>query len=270
MNPRNSAQLYEKLTQKAKLILKNGVPASHESLFSPTQTSQHYYKTLYLDQIEPKRLGRDAKKRPGDENCKRCESFHLNVPKIIDKTSDIEVGKRLENCFEQFFNEELQKRGSVLICERADTENLHMPDFKIKDQKGNNIFYMEFKVIFRPYLKIASMLNRPDYECYSHSQTLDISNGKKLASQRELVQTIDLNKVVYVYWHDLPCVKGVFWMPAKRVYELWDQEATPYQRRVVAGDLGKSGEIRAAIHKIYLPLLEMEDFYSLFIVCSQK
>ncbi|MBC7417548.1 MAG: hypothetical protein H7325_05285 [Pedobacter sp.] len=267
---RTSAILYKELSAHALQCLSGGVASAHNTLFKPTRETWLNFKRLHLDQIDTYKQGEQVARRPGDDTCKYCEKFHLSNLKTIDKNKDISLGKQLEDCFSDFFNQELKHREINLTCIRADgfdqqqPDYMHMPDFKIIDSKGDAVFYFEFKAIFRPYLKISEKV-RADYECYSHSQTLDISNGKKLENQRNLVEKIGVKKVVYVYWYDIPCVKGIFWLSAQRVYELWDNGDTPrYKRKTVAGDLNDAGYLRAAVNKIYLPLPEMANFDSLF------
>ena len=105
------------------------------------------------------------------------------------------------------------------------------------------------------------MVNQ-QYQCYSHSLTLDISNGKKLDDQRLLVKELGLENTVYVYWYDLPCVKGIFWMLASDTYKEVDSQ-TVYDRRLADGDFFPGGMKRAATKKIYLPLTKMNDLESL-------
>ena len=232
------------------------------------------YKELYLDQLTSFKNGNPAKRRPNDKVCEACYKFFLENLKKIKKAADVKLGKGLEACFLDFFNMELQIRKTNLKCVPADVydaqqpDYMHMPDFKIIDANGVAHVYLEFKAIFRPYLLIPEKV-RADYECYSHSQTLDISNGKKLENQKKLVEQIGVDKVVYVYWYDIPCIKGIFWLPASRVYELWANGDTPrYKRKTVKGDLDGEGQVRGSIHKLYLPLLEMNDFDSLFARCQ--
>jgi len=259
-SPEDPNRLYQLLADYALQKLDRPVPSSHMTLFKPNSESLNYYQSLYVDQLH-KPQNTPVKKRPADKTCQYCEKFHLSSLKNIEKTADINLGNKLEKCFQSFINQYLKKFSPGRTCVRADLENLHMPDFKILDAQGSERYFFEFKVIFRPFLKIAEKVN-PDYECYSHSLTLDVSNGKKLSNQRELVNAIGVDKTAYVYWYDLPCVKGIFWMPAKRVYALHDEQ-TKYKRKVVKGDLDNQGQIIAAVNKIYLPLLEMKDFVSL-------
>lgn len=254
-----SLDLYARLANQAK-SLGIAVPAAHNQLFCVNKDTEQYYSQLYTDQHKSKSA---VQKRPGTEICKYCEQFHLSNLKTIDKRSDIKLGNALENVFQVFLANELQQRGVKCVCRRADTEDFHMPDFQVSpDDATPGFAYFEFKVIFRPFLKIASKVNS-EFECYSHSLTLDLKNGTKLLDQRRLVETaLGNERVFYVYWYDLPCLKGVFWMPSKRVYEIMDTQA-PYARREVAGDFNSWGTKNSATHKLYLPLVEMGDFESL-------
>ncbi len=268
-NHRASFQFYQRLISTLSNDLVASVPAKHPRLFCNLPENTTFYKELYLDQIEAFQLGLPAKKRPNNEVCRACTSFHLSNLKNIDKNSDIGVGKKLEDSFQAFFQELLNEEIPGAKIERADSENLHNPDFSVT-LNGIQLMWIEFKVIFRPFLKIADMVE-PSYECYSHSLTLDISNGKKLDKQRELVSSKEIGEknCLYVYWYDLPCVKGIFWMPSSRVYQHQDRQQH-YKRKVVDGDKNEHGQIKAAVNKIYLPLHEMNDFYSIFSCIKAK
>ena len=267
-NAMDALQLYKLLADKA-LNTVAGVPAAHKTLFRPTRASITYYQTLYLDQIG---LAHPPQKRPGDATCQYCASFHLGNLKVIDKRSDITFSKHLEQCFQEFLEDHLNLQEAVVTCQRADQQDLHMPDFKIVRSRDQKVLtYFEFKVIFRPFLKIANQVN-PSFECYSNSLTLDLSNGNKLQEQRDRVEKLlGVANTIYVYWYDLPCVKGVFWMPASRVYEIMDiQQRTAYDRKYVAGDFNAFGRKNAATKKLYLPLLEMSDLQALLAFVLQR
>ncbi len=139
-----------------------------------------------------------------------------------------------------------------------------MPDFKISSN-GKDVLYFEFKVIFRPFITISRKVNS-SFECYSHSLTLDA--GEKLKKQKEEVTKVGTDKVFYVYWYDLPCVKGVFWTTATKVYAFWDDQ-TEYSRKIVRGDFSSWGNKVGTTSKIYLPLCSMDDFSSFFIACKR-
>ncbi|WP_152594771.1 hypothetical protein [Massilia sp. BSC265] len=245
----------------------NSVPAKHSRLFRKAPETEGFYKTLYLDQIEVFNLGFAAKRRPGGKICRTCANFHLSTSKNIDKDEDVKVGKKLEDSFEEFFQFVLDKECAGATIERADLENMHNPDFLIKYNK-KSIMWMELKVIFRPFINISKKADR-SYECYSHSLTLD--HGKKLNKQKELVASNNIgeNNCIYVYWYDLPCIKGIFWMPSTQVYR-HQKSQVDYQRKIVDGDRNKQGGVRGAVNKIYLPLHEMNDFYSILSVIKAK
>lgn len=252
-------ELYKLLASRAR-DMKINVPASHKTLFQPTADTAKYYQELYLDQVKS---GSDPRRRPGDATCSYCEKFHLGNLKNINKNADINLGKDLERCFQEFFEKQLDECGVHVTCERADQDNFHMPDFKIvRCRDGRVLGYFEFKVIFRPFIMISKKVN-PSFECYSNSLTLDLSNGMKLLEQRKLVvKDIGVENVEYVYWYDLPCVKGVFWLTAEQVYRIMDN-SIPFDRQVVPGDYTIYGKKHAATRKLYLPLLEMSDISSL-------
>lgn len=240
--------------------LPHDIPAAHNSIFNPNDNTKHYYQTLYIDQVGTN----NAKERPKDENCKYCESFHLNNLKKIDKSKDIKLGNSLEEHFEGFVNFILRKKNMDAICKRADTEDLHMPDFKIINTiSGKPLLYFEFKVIFRAFIKISASVNQT-FKCYSHSLTLDVENGKKLLEQRKRVEMISkATPVIYLYLYDIPCIKGIFWLNSEKVYKIMDDQL-PYGRRVVRGDFSLVGKKNSATNKIYLPLFDMQDFGSFF------
>jgi len=261
-------RLYKVLADRAKATVVQ-VPAAHKTLFQPTRANIPYYQELYLDQIGE---SHPPRKRPGDATCHYCENFHLGTLKTIDKKADVSFAKGLERCFQEFIEERLNASNTGIACVRADQNDFHMPDFKIiRNQDSRVLLYFEFKVIFRPFLRIARQVN-PSFECYSNSLTLDLSNGNKLQEQRDRVEGhLGTANVIYVYWYDLPCVKGVFWMPSQRVYEIMDeQQPTAYDRRNVEGDFNAYGRKNAATKKLYLPLLEMSDLGSLFELIVQR
>ncbi len=260
MNPRNSVKLYSKLAKKA---VESGVtvPACHKYLFDTSNNYFGYYDDLYLAQLERGSVGLTPKLPPFDQTCDYCKPFHLGNLKNIDKDADICFGNDLERVFVEFCNKEFHSQDLKLNCERADSENLHMPDFKIVNDAGDVVFYLELKAIFRPFIKISEKVNSK-FQCYSNSLTLDVSNGKKLGNQKELVEKLGTHNVAYVYWYDLPCVKGVFWLPSHKVYTMWSEQ-NYYKRNVVSGDINDRGEVRGSVKKIYIPLHEMNDFASL-------
>lgn len=145
------------------------------------------------------------------------------------------------------------------MCDKADTEQLNMPDFKVYDREtGKVIIYFEFKCIFKPFLSITKNVD-PNYMCYSHSMTLDCD--VKLTTQLGLIEKKGLHEsAVYVYWYDLPCVKGIFWAPSSLIKEKLES-TTQYARNIVDGDY-EGNTKRGHTDKIYLPLHSMRDFSS--------
>jgi len=259
MNYNYALKLYYGLADKALNNQACRVPAAHSSLFMPDQQMSTNYYNHYVNHTKS---NFSTFVQNNNAICSNCKNFHLGNLKHINKDSDIMFGNQLENIFMEYFNQVSSDNDLGLHCSRADEQNLHMPDFKV--EKGGEVsFYMEFKAIFRPFVMISRNVN-PDYNCYSHSMTLDVCNGKKLEEQRNLVNEIGIDKVRYVYWYDIPCIKGIFWMPASMVYSIWDKQDSLYERKNVEGDMNRFGGRRGSVKKIYLPLFDMNDFSSLF------
>ena len=135
-----------------------------------------------------------------------------------------------------------------------------MPDFVIKSKScETDIFYFEFKCIFKPFIKVNSKIL--NYQCYSHSLSLDCD--EKLARQFKLIESKKImNRTAFVYWYDIPCIKGVFWMWAQNVKHLWN-ESPSYSREITRGDY-QNGRKTGYTDKIYLAFPLLNDFYSLF------
>jgi len=248
MNPKESVKIYKELAIEAK-ELEIKVPAAHSYLFD---THENYYEdflNFYLRQTERSLIGLSPELPPNDDRCNYCRSFHVGNLKNINKDADVKFGSALEEVFIDFCNKKLSSEGRTLKLELAarENENFHMPDIKVTNKSGESIMFLEFKCIFRPFIKINQKVNR-EFQCYSNSMTLDISNGKKLENQKKLVEQIGLEKVMYVYWYDLPCIKGIFWIPASDVYKIWGEQEE-YKRRVVAGDYGEYGNQRALLKR---------------------
>lgn len=241
---------------------------AHQSLFKPTGMNEKYIKNLYEETYYEDKLPN----RPNDSNCKRCISFNLKEGVTYNKKNDIKFGNVIEDVFKEFLESKFNALSNTelhIICARADTEKKNMPDFKIiRKSDGKTLFYFEFKAIFRPYIFVKENVST-DYNCYSHSLTLDYSNGKKLETQKKLVEDLGLENVFYVYWYDLPCVKGIFWMNSNDVYSYID-EGMMYERKSQSGDYNNNLEKYSATKKIYLPLNKMHDFHKFYDLIKFK
>ncbi|EDX56190.1 hypothetical protein BCW_0927 [Bacillus cereus W] len=245
------------------------VPASHDSIFKFDNNSKSYYQKLYLQQQNKK--DKDIARRSNNPFCNECSNFFLEERKKIDKRKDLVLGNKLEYHFQSFIEEKLNTalaasgKNISIKCVRADEENMHMPDFKIvRVHDDKTLAFFEFKCIFRPFINISSFVHE-DFKCYSHSLTLDKGSKnikQKLQNQRDLVQKLDINNVDYVYWYDIPCIKGIFSLSAKKVYDLMDNQKV-YTRQSSRGDYNKKGIKIGSDDKIYLPLVNMDDFRNL-------
>lgn len=240
----------------------------HESLFNPTPKNKYYVKTLYEDTYFQDSLPN----RPEDATCKYCKDFNLGKTSTYDKDKDVVFGNSIEAAFQKFLESKFNSLANPELhinCERADSEKLNMPDFKIvKKSSGEVLFYFEFKAIFRPYILVKNRVSK-EYNCYSHSLTLDYSNGKKLETQKELVEKLGQKNVHYVYWYDLPCVKGIYWMNSLDVYSYID-DSVMYDRKSQEGDFNKNSKKVSSTKKIYLPLNKMHDFHKFYDLINYK
>ena len=135
-----------------------------------------------------------------------------------------------------------------------------MPDFKIIDLgSGQDIFYFEFKCIFKPFIIVHKKISGA--YCYNQSLTLDCD--EKLITQKELINDNQiLEKTAYVYWYDIPCLKGVFWQFSKDVFD-YEESASTYKRREQVGDYINGNQV-GHIDKIYLAIQQMNNFDSFF------
>ncbi len=252
--------LYQRLAARARELPR--VPAAHEFLFrTDYPEALAGYRRYYLEQWGVQNIA----PRPDDAICRRCERFHLGHRKQIDKQEDIAWVRPAEELLRQFvqwaINRELQRRGDQarrVRCLRADEEDKRMPDCKVvpRSDPRHVLGYLEIKCIFRPFLQVARHAGDPSFACYSHSLTLD--TGNKLDNQLLRLRLTPPHD--YLYWYDIPRLKGLFWLPAEEVSAIRERQRG-YRRRQVQGDLDRaSGRRVGTIDKIYLPLVEMYDF----------
>jgi len=204
-----------------------------------------------LEKVVPRQEFFD--KMPGlEEVCRDCWKFYLHPRTKSLKSLDIKLGKQFENAFIEFFD-------SLGIKCSSDKPRDPYPDLCVKNSSGKTVAYFEVKYLTAPFVKVFQKVR--DRECYEGSTTLDVEG--KIAAQREVVEKeIDV-PVYYAYWLDYPCIKGVFYMTAKKVYEYIDAVGIEWTRRKREGNFveGKGKKVLVgAVHKVYLPLLKMGDF----------
>jgi len=174
---------------------------------------------------------------------KAARFFAIQRTEMI-KGFDIQHGHWFEEAFRNF----LKSKGI-----ETNKKGYPFPDIEvIKD--GKPVAYFELKYIRAPFIYANKFVdpNRWDYEC---SLTLDV--GEKLLKQREKVENDLLpnhTPVFYVWWYDAPHVKGIFFMPAKEIYQHWDKCGTSHKRKDREGDK----ETKQEKGKIYPELLKMD------------
>ena len=99
-------------------------------------------------------------------------------------------------------------------------------------------------------------------ECYEGSPALDIT---KLEQQYELVQNGSIKcPIYYVYWLDIPCVKGIFYIEIEDVYKFYKENATIFERKVREGDYtGNTNKLTDKLKKIHISIYQMGEFSDL-------
>lgn len=186
--------------------------------------------------------------------CYECWKFYLNPRNEFVKKFDIILGRQFEDILIDFLNKHQQ-----IFCQRA-AKGGNYPDIEVLNKYREKVIaYCELKYLTAPFVKIFE--KNPGRECYEGSTTLDV--GDKIKAQRKIVETKIKVPVFYVYWLDYPCIKGIFYMPAERVYQYIDKVGIEWRRHERAGDFIESGnkKIRVGeLNKVYLPLLEMGNF----------
>lgn len=183
--------------------------------------------------------------------CDSCFKYYMENRGNLAKIEDLIYGAFLEKRFTDFLSNILPKiNNSDWVVKRADLENFHNPDFCI-EKNGNEVLFIEFKTIFRPFLIISKLVD-PNYRCFSHSLTLDV--GKKIEKQKEIVEERGI-KTIYLYWYDTPCMKGFYWEDSEVVYRNIEAK---YSRIERDGDFNSWGTKNSTTDKIYLNVFEMQ------------
>ncbi|MCT7947271.1 hypothetical protein [Shewanella septentrionalis] len=258
---REAVRLYRRLVKfggRDELI--RNVSQPHNTQFlANTDQSANYYKNLYVDQVSVQDSCR-LLPPPDDGTCAGCKKHFLTKRPIIDHQTDLDIGNYLENHFMNFMNENFKSRSLPLNCLRADTQRLNMPDFKIiRTDIDHDVLFFEFKCIFKPFIKISDKI--AGTYCYNNSMTLDCDI--KLERQKKLINSSNIeSKTIYIYWYDIPCVKGVFWQYSDFIYQ-HQTKTLSYTRAMQPGDYKDNRQV-GHIDKIYLPLHMMKNFNELF------
>lgn len=249
--------IYRHFLKFVELESKNFSLQSHNTFLKCNNNTDFYYLEYY------------SVKEPtppyNDETCKSCKNHFLAKRPNIVHEEDIVRGIGIEISFMNYLNYIFKIRKIQLTCKKADTENKNMPDLKIENNYNEEILcYIEMKSIFKPFIKINNLVGS-DYYCNSHSLTLD--SDEKLEKQ---FKQIELNKIqdktIYVYWYDIPCLKGIFWSTYECVLNCKNSQGE-YIRQTVKGDY-RDGRKSGHIQKIYLNIKDMNDFETLITYIS--
>ncbi|MEM2614286.1 MAG: hypothetical protein QXO15_08715 [Nitrososphaerota archaeon] len=259
-----SIELYRELLEFSKDKLMNFLKnfPLHEDQLTFTEFHERCYRKIYVE------LGQRGKILPRKEIikmipdlhivCKKCWEFFINPRSNSIKNLDIKFGKEFEKVFMDFL------KAKEINCKSGDEIKKNYPDIAILNVAGKPACYIEFKYIAAPFLTVYRKVE--GRECYEGSLTLDVD--EKLVTQRKLVEVEIKVPVFYVYWADFPCIKGIFFMEAEKIYEYVDKVGLEYTRKPRSGNFvhGPKGELIRVGHidKVYPPLFSMENFEKLF------
>jgi hypothetical protein len=233
----------------------------HEDQLTFTDFHERCYRKIYVELGQDKKIisrKELLKLIPDLETvCKNCWKFFINPRNNSIKTLDIEFGKKFEDVFMDF----LRVKG--FKCKNGDEIKKNYPNIAILNATNRPVCYLELKYIAAPFLTVFKKVK--GRECYEGSLTLDVD--EKLKVQRKIVEQEIKVPVLYVYWADFPCIKGIFFIEAEKLYEYVDKVGLEYTRKLRSGNfvVSKKGKIVQVGHvdKIYPPLFEMKDFEKL-------
>jgi len=184
--------------------------------------------------------------------CKKCWSFYLSPRNKSIKGLDVQLGKQFELVIIDFLN-------SVGIHAEKTKNRGEYPDISVFDVSGKLIAFIELKYQSSPWL-FAFKEEGTKRECYEGSPAVDI---KKINQQTELVLNgkIDV-PIIYLFWLDFPCVKGLFHMELKELKSLLDSGSKVFERKLREGDVSEKGK-KGQTSKIHPSISAMQPISSL-------
>jgi len=180
---------------------------------------------------------------------KKAGGHFWNARNKMIKGLDIQKGQWFEKAFQMFL-----KTKSITVIKKG----FPFPDYEVR-KNDIPIAYYELKYIESPFLSANSQIKNPfPYEIsrWDYEASLTLDTGEKLLEQRKKIENDIISKEIpafYVWWFDSPHLKGIFYMPAKDVFEYWDKVGNLHERKEREGDLLDKQEKG----KIYPPLLKM-------------
>lgn len=258
----DSIKLYEKLLASCddiKKFIENAETFSSgfSSQLDFTTLNSQCFSEMYLNGKNPpiKRQLYFPKIKNLETTCKACWRFYLSQRNNSIKGLDIQLGKRFQSKILSFLNE------IGINCQRGDDRKKVFPDNVVLDAKDNVIAYLEIKYQSAPWL-MAFKDKVGGKECYESSPALDV---KKLSQQWKLIEDgIIKQPIYYVYWFDIPCVKGIFFIDIMDVYKEYMNNPDIFERKARLGDYSKSDElVKAGLSKIHISIYRMRQFSEL-------
>jgi hypothetical protein len=164
------------------------------------------------------------------QTCKECWKFYLSPRNKSVKGLDIQLGKRFEHKIITFLN----LKG--ITCQKSG-EKGEYPDTKILDSDGNVVAFVEIKYQSAPWI-YAYKEEGTNRECYEGSPAIDT---KKLKQQHALLLEGKINvPVFYLFWLDFPCIKGLFFIDIRELYNYYQNGAKLFERKLREGDFLKN------------------------------
>lgn len=257
----DSIRLYKKLLHSSEERLREFTKnfPTQEKQFTFGKLNETAFEKMYknLKEVVPRQ--HLFSQIPGlEEACRGCWAFYLNPRNKSLKSLDTRLGKQFENVLKDFF--------ISLGLQSVQSDELKLrknyPDLVILGRDGKPVAFLEVKYLTAPFVKVYEKV--PGRECYEGSTTLDVD--EKLEAQRKIVEEEISVPTYYVYWIDYPCIKGVFFMPAKEVFSYVDEVKLEWTRKQREGNFihVKGKKVRVGhVKKVYLPLLKMGDFEEL-------
>lgn len=262
-----SIKLFKEITSSIKDIIEytansKTFSGKFSNQFSFSELNEECYNCMYLKKdknVVPRKFFLQSIKNL-EATCSECWKFYLPKRNESEKGLDIQLGKKFEEKFCDFLN------NNDIKCEGGDTKNKIFPDKLIKDKDGKIIAYLEVKYQSAPWI-FAYQEPGTNRECYEGSPAMDI---KKLKNQWNLFENGEITApIYYVFWLDFPCIKGIFSIDIKDLYRYYQNEAKIFTRKDREGDFKKTKDgIKRVGHtyKIHPSIFTMGSFSELLKV----
>lgn len=265
----DSIELYNKLLascEDIKDFTKNAKTFSSEfsSQLEFSTLNLKCFEQMYLDKKNPpiRRQWYFQKVKNLEATCRTCWGFYINPRNNSIKGLDIQFGKKFQVKILSFLND------MGINCKKGDSSKKIFPDNIVFDSNNKILAYLEIKYQSAPWL-MAYKDKTGGKECYESSPALDT---KKLEQQWKLIEDgLIKEPIYYVYWFDIPCVKGIFFIDIKDVYMEYRSNPDIFKRKVREGDYSDANEVvQSGLNKIHISIYRMKQFSELIDILKDK